>query len=88
MSVRAKFRVNLVSSSRIINQYISKLDGVGQAEVQDISLSPVSYQGSEENKEFYASTPGGNISLVTVNKAAAEQFIVGKEYYIDFTPAD
>lgn len=51
-----------------------------------IVLSPV-YSGSEENKQFFEATPGGNIQLYVVNKDASDQFIVGHEYYIDFTKA-
>ena len=51
----------------------------------NVHLSPV-YDGSEENKAFFASTPGGQVSLYTLNEAATAQFEVGKEYYVDFTP--
>jgi hypothetical protein len=51
-----------------------------------IKLHPVC-SGSEENKQFYKWTPGGCIDLSTVNKAASDALILGREYYIDFTPA-
>lgn len=51
-----------------------------------VTLLPV-VDGSEENKEFFRWTPGGSISLDTVNDAAAEQFVPGAEVYVDFTPA-
>lgn len=51
-----------------------------------ITLTPVT-NGSEENKTFWKYTPCGKIELSTVNQNAADQFEVGKEYYIDFTPA-
>lgn len=44
--------------------------------------------GSEENKEFFKFTPGGTFQFYTVNKTAAEQFELGKEYYMDFSPAE
>jgi hypothetical protein len=52
-----------------------------------ISLTPVS-SGSEENKKFWKYTPSGKIELSTINQDAADQFEVGKEYYVDFTPAN
>lgn len=52
----------------------------------NLTFSPV-YSGSEENKQFYATTPGGTFQFYNVNKAAADQFEMGKEYYFDITPA-
>jgi hypothetical protein len=46
------------------------------------------YDDSEENKEFFKYTPAGSIELHVVNKAAADKFEQGKEYYIDFTPVE
>ncbi len=51
-----------------------------------LTFSPV-YVGSEENKEFFKYTPGGTVAFNVLNLAAAEKFEVGKEYYLDFTPA-
>jgi hypothetical protein len=51
-----------------------------------IVLEPVT-GGSDENKGFWEHTPGGRLELCTVNKDAADQFVVGREYYVDFTPA-
>ena len=51
-----------------------------------VKLRPVT-SGSEENENFYKYTPGGDLSLSTINSGAAERFNVGKEYYLDFTPA-
>ena len=74
--VRAKFRVEAITPGNIT-------DGVGKS----ITLTPVT-TGSKENEEFYRWTPGGNILLSTVNEAAASQFEIGKEYYVDFTAAE
>jgi hypothetical protein len=51
-----------------------------------IKLTAVT-SGSPENAQFFAYTPSGAISLSTVNTNASAQFEVGKEYYVDFTPA-
>jgi hypothetical protein len=75
--VRAKFKCtgNTVTDA-----------GTPQA-TANIRLEPV-IMGSEENDTFYRYTPAGQIYLNVVNPAAAEAFEVGKEYYIDFTPAE
>ncbi len=83
--VRAKFRVDYKSQPYAINQWLSDKAKAGIRAVQDIILTPVSGEGAEENKKFFASTPNGHIRLVTTNPEAAEQFQVGKEYYVDFT---
>jgi hypothetical protein len=70
--VRAKFVVDKISKTRFGSH--------------EIALTPVS-TGSEENKEFFKWTPGGVITLSVVSDATVAQFEVGKEYYIDFTPA-
>lgn len=77
MSVRAKFYVqdNVHNGSE------------GENAGNVITLNPVTGI-SEENKSFFKWTPGGQIQLSTINPQAAEQFVVGKEFYVDFTPAD
>jgi hypothetical protein len=77
--VRAKFYVVSLTKQKMWNG----ADGIGTV----IKLSPI-MSGSEENKEFYKYTPPGSIELGTVNEAAAEKFEIGKEYYVDFTPAN
>lgn len=56
-------------------------------EGQSVHFSPV-YSGSEENQKFFQATPGGQIAFYTVNQSALDQFEQGKEYYVDFSPAE
>ncbi|MFZ3171939.1 MAG: hypothetical protein WA118_08170 [Carboxydocellales bacterium] len=70
--VRAKFVVDRISKIRFGHH--------------EIAMSPV-VSGSEENKKFWQYTPGGEIKVNCVNTDAVEQFEVGKEYYVDFSPA-
>ena len=72
MIVRAKFRVESVTK-----------DSFGHS----FKLVPVSH-GSPENEAFYKQTPGGSMTLSTVNPAIADQFIPDAEFYVDFTKAD
>jgi len=41
-----------------------------------------------ENGQFWEATPSGEIKLSINNPAGAEVFEIGREYYVDFTPAD
>ncbi|MCK9220245.1 MAG: hypothetical protein M0P47_09380 [Bacteroidales bacterium] len=54
---------------------------------EKISLEPVT-SGSPENDEFYKTTPSGVIHIFTCNPQAADSFEVGKEYYVNFSPAN
>lgn len=74
--VRAKFR---------LQNYRTSIDHTG-AEVRTLELYPVT-SGSEENKEFYKYTPNGKIELGVLNPEAWSKFELGKEYFVDFTPA-
>lgn len=53
----------------------------------EVELSAV-YNGSEENKKYFKWTPNGKIVLGILNEEAASMFEPGKEYYVDFTPAN
>ena len=75
MSVRAKMRCESADAS-------GSNDGGGT-----VRLFPV-VSGSAENESFYKFTPGGNLTLSTINQKAFEQFEVGKEYYVDVSPAE
>jgi hypothetical protein len=77
MSVRAKFKCCDISNSS------SNTDENGKT----VKLEPV-IDGSEENKSFFRWTPSGSISMFCVNTEANKQFEVGKEYFVDFTPAE
>lgn len=45
------------------------------------------YEG-HGNRSWAAATPAGTVSMQIDNKAAHGKFEVGKEYYVDFTPAE
>lgn len=80
MSVRAKFKVEVVSR----REHWDKDKG----ELISVKLAPVHGDGNPENEAFYAATPSGEIKMEMLNQAAGEQFELGAEYYIDFTRAD
>lgn len=43
---------------------------------------------SELAERFFKYTQWGNIEMGTINDKAAEQFVPGKSYYLDFTPVE
>jgi hypothetical protein len=51
-----------------------------------VCFGPV-YSGSQENEQFFRYTPTGDIRFFTLNPAALSSFEMGKEYYVDLTPA-
>lgn len=70
---------------KCINVSVPEKDAPGVT--ASVELVPV-YTGSEENKKFFKYTPGGEIKLQVVNPEAAKQFEIGKDYFVDFTPAE
>lgn len=52
----------------------------------EVRLNAV-YANGEANKEWSKWTPNGQITMTITNPAAAELFELGKEYFVDFTPA-
>lgn len=77
MTVRAKFYVHSITTHKAWN---------GPGLMGTVHLQPVT-SGSDENKAFYAATPGGKIELGTVNEEALKQFNIGDEFYVDFIKA-
>lgn len=89
MKVRAKFRVE--SITHLVTQLWD--DDAKQSiptPARTIVMSPVYGNGdpNHENTKFWKASPGGRLELNVVNAAAVEAFEVGKEYYLDFLPAD
>lgn len=89
MSVRAKFRVYNITPPVTTQVWVGQEDGqpvYEDKEIVNISMAPVtSSVDNEENSKFFASTPSGNINLGTVNMDAANEFVIGQDYYLDFT---
>lgn len=80
MSVRAKFKVQSIELTESYHQKGETLT--------TINMSPVfSNDPESENHKFWHASPSGILKLGTINPEAAAQFELGKEYYLDFTPA-
>lgn len=74
MTVRAKFQCNSIQKSQDNSTAVVHLIAVTT--------------GSTENESWSKYTPSGQLQMVISNPAAAEQFELGKEYFIDISPAD
>lgn len=77
MSVRAKFRV------MGINHVYT---GAQDKQPVDIRLAPV-WEQDGVNRKWSQATPSGEIKMLITNPEAADQFELGREYFVDFTPA-
>lgn len=62
----------------------SCVEVVPTSDTWKVRLTPV-YSGSEENRDFFKWTPGGEITLQVVGSDTAGQFKAGHDYYVDFT---
>ncbi len=90
MSVRAKFKVSRVEATLSTKGHSENGTWIveGAEELRTIVLVPVyDPEPGSENHTFWQATPSGQIMLGTVNPAAWQQFELGEEFYIDFTPA-
>lgn len=60
-----------------------------RAELRTLKFNPVFGNGDpeHENTKFWQSSPSGELTLGCLNPAAWSLFVIGKEYYLDFTEA-
>jgi hypothetical protein len=91
--VRAKFKVDEIKRMRTS---IPKVEDGNpgkvkwtDGELRTIIMSPVYGNGdpNHENTKFWQASPSGKFELGCANLAATEQFELGKEYYLDISPA-
>lgn len=82
-STRCKFVCNSITRS-MSSKYNSETKQYESAPLDTANMSVVS-GNSEENKQFFASTPSGTLQ---VGLHTPGVFEVGKEYYVDITPAE
>lgn len=71
--VRAKFRVR-------------SIEDFGQSKT--VNLHAVCPEPGEigENERYHRFTPFGELKMTVDNPAASDQFAIGAEFYLDFTP--
>lgn len=78
MSVRAKFRCTTIAHAFTNNPEYS---------AATITLVPV-WEQEGVNRKWSKATPSGELKMLITNPEAIEQFDLGKEYFVDLTPAD
>lgn len=79
--VRAKFRCTSKTSRTSAGSYGEPKP----VDTEEVTLNAVS---GEENKEWSKWTPSGELRMQITNPAALAQFEVGKDYFLDFSPAE
>ena len=89
MTVRAKFTITKIERSLGSVPDPENPGKWKQGPLVSIHGHPVYGNGdpNHENTKFWQASPNGSLLLGTVNEAAAAQFELGKEYYVDFSPA-
>lgn len=79
MTVRAKLKLTCITRREFTQGY--PLSTTLRFDCQYDTATP-------EGQRFAKATPSGHIELQVENPAALDQFVAGKDYYVDFTPAE
>lgn len=90
MTTRCKFTLDTITRRRSQRRKPGSAGEWEDCEMWSLSLSPV-YGGNDpahENAKFWEASPSGEFRLDVVNVDAVKHMEIGREYYIDITPAD
>ena len=79
MAVRAKLRVESVTHAHYHKD---------APPYSTVKLTAQYDDSIPEDQRFQKATPSGHCEMQIDNPAALEQFVPGKTFYLDFTPAD
>lgn len=83
-TVRAKF---WVSEKAEIAYQVKDGEETVRPDQVTIKMKPVySNDPKHENKSFWDATPSGSLEMI-VKGEVSNLFVLGQEYYLDFTPA-
>lgn len=89
--MRCKFTLNSITRRTGSVPKVGDDGKVGYVpgETWSLEFSPVYGNGdpNHENTKFWQASPSGQFTLGTVNKAAVDSLELGREYYLDITPA-
>lgn len=76
--VRAKFKCMEIKHAH---------SGSADYSAATVTLIPVWGDG-KANDQWSKATPSGKLEMLITNPAAVSKFELGREYYLDFTPAE
>lgn len=79
MTVRAKLKLTSVTEASY---------GRGSTPVKTLKFSAQYDNSIPEDQRFQKATPSGSCELQIDNPRAVEQFVLGNDYYVDFSPAE
>jgi hypothetical protein len=65
----------------------SKAEVYWNKDARVIVFDAVCNDGTPENQRFHRYTPAGTVDITVDNPSAAEFFVLGQEYYLDFSKA-
>jgi len=86
MTVRAKLQVLEIKHHHV---HAPRKDPTVPESVHvEIRAVPVNSASGKENESWSKWTPSGELKLTITNPPAADFFEIGREYYVDFTPAE
>ncbi len=83
-SVRAKMKCSEIAT-RDVSYYDYEKKVKVEATNETVKLTAASGPG---NETWSKATPTATMELWITNPDAVKQFVVGAEYYVDFTPAE
>jgi hypothetical protein len=90
MLARAKFTLSQVKATTY--QYGGDIVAGDPAKTcapsKALVFTAVYDDGTPENARFAKATPSGQLEMVVDNEDVLKQLVIGKSYYLDFTPAE
>lgn len=91
MTIRCKFKLNSITR-RIGSKAQTQPDGsLKWVDAEQWSLDMAAVYGNgdpnHENTKFWQASPSGTFTVSCVNAEVVAHMDIGKEYYIDITPA-
>lgn len=72
---------------RAVFRVTEKRENMHGTDTTGISITLVPVQKAQQNQAIFHGTPNGKLQLQILNQEAAKEVEVGKDYFVDLTPA-